>query len=151
MSRRLNAALVVAACAVLLPGCGKRGETPEDRAAFGGVDAVVGQLNSFTAELTGAVESTPDTSAGVSAAQKLLDSRKAELAAGIAALKGDAKFRQDAAAKRKWLEAEVDDTQRVSQLRVKYADASLRDPAFKARLDKLVADYDAMFRDSAEH
>ena len=150
MPRNLTGALLVTVCCLFAAGCGDK--TVTDHAVLlNDVDSVISQVNSFTAELAGTVESAPDTNAGVLAAQKLLDSRKAELAAAIAALKADAKFQQNAAAKRKWLEAEVDNTERVSRLQVKYLDASMRDPAFKARLDKLVADYDSMFKDPAGH
>ena len=111
-----------------------------------GVDGVIKQLGEFTEELAGKVESAPDTKAGVAEAQKLLDARKAELAAKIGALKRGALAR-DAAGRGRWLEAEVDGTQRVSQLKVKYLDASMRDPELKAGLDRLAADYDAMFKD----
>jgi hypothetical protein len=138
------------ACAAILAGCNRTGAGGGGKpAAQGDVDAVIDKLNTFTTELTNAVESAPDAKAGVDAAQKLLDSRKSELAAAVAALRRDAGFRQDAAARRKWLEAEVDDTDRVSHLQVKYLDASMRDTDFKARLDKLVGDYNSMFKDDA--
>ena len=82
----------------------------------------------------------------VGEAQRLLDSRRAEITARIGALKRGALAR-DAAARGRWLEAEVDGTQRVSRLKVKYLDASMRDPELRAGLDRLVADYDAMFAD----
>lgn len=152
MLRILTGAALITFCCLAAAGCGNRGESVNDRAVpAADVDSVISRLNSFTTELAGTVESAPDTNAGVLAAQKLLDSRKSELTADIAALKADAKFRQDAAAKRKWLEAEVDNTDRVSRLQVKYLDASMRDPAFKAHLDRLVGDYNAMFKDSAPH
>ena len=66
----------------------------------------------------------------------------------IAAVKGGQQIQRDAAAKRKWNEAEADNTFRVHGLVTKYFDASMRDPDLKARLDKLVADYDSMFKDS---
>lgn len=152
MLRILTGALLITFYCLAAAGCGNSGEMVTDHdVPLNDVDSVIRRLNSFTTELAGTVESAPDTNAGVVAAQKLLDSRKAEVAAGIAALKADARFRQDAAAKRKWLEAEVDNTERVSRLQVKYLDASMRDPAFKARLDRLVGDYDAMFKDSNGH
>jgi hypothetical protein len=148
MRRTLTAALLLLNCCLLLHGCGKR-ETIVDNVTVrtGEIDFTVERLNSFTVELTGTVESAPDTSAGIVAAQKLLDARKAELTSDIAALKKNPTFQQDAAAKRKWLEAEVDSTDRVNRLQVKYLDASMRDREFKERLDRLVADYDAMFND----
>ena len=150
MLRTLTVALLATVCCLSAVGCGGGDKTVTDHAVLlNDADSVISRVNSFTIELTSTVESAPDTNAGVVAAQKLLDSRKSELAADLAALKSDPKFQQDATAKRKWLEAEVDNTDRVSRLQVKYLDASMRDPAFKARLDKLVGDYKAMFNDSA--
>jgi hypothetical protein len=156
MRRTVAAILVSLACAAALAGCHfTRSESSNGDigAAAGGArlgdvgaDAVIKQLRDFTEELAGKVERAEDTKAGVAEAQKLLDARKAELAANIGALKRGALAR-DAAAKGRWLEAEVDGTQRVSQLKVKYLDASMRDAELKAGLDRLAADYDAMFKD----
>lgn len=134
------------ACALAVAGC--RQQTGGGVSSGVDVDSVAGKLNSFTDELMKAVESASDPNAGVADAQKLLDSRKGELTESVAALKRDARFQQDAAAKSKWNEAEADDTFRVHGLVTKYFDASMRDPAFKSRLDKLVGDYDSMFKDS---
>ena len=73
-------------------------------------------------------------------AQALLDARKGELAASVAALK------RDAGAKGRLLEAEVDNTDRVHRLQLKYADAAARDAELKAGLERLIDDYDALFR-----
>jgi hypothetical protein len=154
MLRTVAALLLLLACATALAGCrfarSESGNGAIGAAAGGsgdvGVDAVIRQLAGFTEELAGKVEKAGDTKAGVAEAQKLLDARKAELAANIGALKRGALAR-DAAAKGRWLEAEVDGTQRVSQLKVKYLDASMRDPELKAGLDRLAADYDALFKD----
>jgi len=159
---RLKTALILPtliACALAVAGChytgagdghlgagagglGPGGKSPAD------VDSVIADLDSFTNALTDMVEQATDANTGVANAQKLLYSRRAELAEKIAALKRDARFQQDAAAKRKWLEAEVDNTDRVHGLGSKFFDASMRDPAFKSRLDKLVGDYDSMFKDA---
>lgn len=139
--RRLAAALLLSlACAAAPSGC-RRGETVGGGGADAGADAAVRQLGEFTEELAGKVESAADVKSGVSEAQKMLDARGGEMAARIAALK------RGGASKGKWLEAEVDNTDRVHRLQLKYADAAARDPELKARLDKLVADYDAMFKD----
>jgi hypothetical protein len=154
MSRRLTAALVAVACCLPLCGCGKSdsGNAPADKVLPGvDVDSVVREVNSFTDELEKTFESAQNPQAGVAEAQKLLDARRVSLAARIAAVKGGPQLQRDAAARRKWLEAEVDNTNRVHGLGSKLFDASVRDPELKARLDKLVGDYDAMFKDSAEH
>lgn len=136
----LSSALVLAGCRGTDAGTGRVGEPK-----VGASDALVSELKAFTDELVSKVESAQDASAGVAEAQRLLESRRDALAARVVAAK---KGEQDAAAaRRKWLEAEVDGTDRVSRLQVKYLDASMRDPALKARLDKLVNDYGAIFKD----
>jgi hypothetical protein len=79
-------------------------------------------------------------------AARLLDARKAELSARVVALK-QRRLAADASARGKWLEAEVDNTRRVHDLQLKYIDASLRDPELKAGLERLAADYDALYKD----
>jgi hypothetical protein len=152
MSGRLTAALVAFACCLAVCGCGKKGNDnapPADQILLGtSVEAVALEVKGFTDELERAFERAESPQAGVAEAQRLLDARRPALAARIAALKGGPQLRGDAAAKRKWLEAEVDNTDRVSRLQVKYLDASMRDPDFKARLDRLVGDYTSMFKDS---
>ena len=109
-----------------------------------GAEAVIPLLNSFTEELLAKVDTAGDRKAGVAEAQALLDGRKVEMAARISAVKRGA---QDSAAKGRWLEAEVDNTDRVHRLQLKYSDEAARDPELKARLNHLVADYDSMFDD----
>jgi hypothetical protein len=155
MSRRLTAALMAFACCAALCACGKRASddaaTADKASNADGVDAVAREVSEFTDGLERAFELAQSPRDGVDAAQKLLDARRASLAAHIAAFKSSPQFQKDAEAKRKWLEAEVDNTDRVSRLQVKYMDAKMRDPDFKARLDKLVEDYDSLFKDSAAH
>ena len=150
MSGRLTAALTAFACCLVVCGCGKGGNdaAPRGDEAASGVDAVVREVKEFTDELERAFETARNPRDGVAEAQRLLDARRAALVPRIASVKAGPELQRDAAAKRKWLEAEVDNTDRVSRLQVKYLDASMRDPDFKARLDRLVGDYNSMFKDS---
>ena len=153
MRRTVAPILLALACAAAHAGCTLT-HTRQDGigATAGGAgsrdtgDTLVPELRVFTEELASKVESARDTKAGVAEAQRLLDSRKAELAARIAAYKRSPRM-QEAAARGAWLEAEVDGTQRVRQLQLKYVDASVRDPELKERLERLAADYDSMFKD----
>ncbi|MBC7929339.1 MAG: hypothetical protein H7Z38_02130 [Rubrivivax sp.] len=138
----LSSLFALAGCRGTDAGANGAGEPRGGTAAA--ADALVSELKAFTDELVGKVESAREPSEGVAEAQKLLESRRDALAARINSAK---KGEQDAATRRKWLEAEVDGTDRVSRLQVKYLDASMRDPALKARLDKLVGDYGAIFKD----
>jgi hypothetical protein len=153
MRRTFAPTLLMFACAAALAGCtwtrpgsggvganaGGRPDLPH------GADETIPQLKAFTDELLRKVETAPDTKAGVSEAQALLDARKGELAGRIAASKRAAA--PDAGAKGRWLEAEVDNTDRVHRLQLKYSDAAARDPDLKARLERLIADYDALYRE----
>ena len=141
--RRTKARLALACCLALLAGCGGAGGADEGA----GADKVIGELSSFTEELTRKVESAQDPAAGVAEAQALLDSRKAGLASGIRAMKASHEFRKDQEARRRWLEAEVDNTTRVSGLKARLIEPAMRDPSLGARLDRLVADYQELFRD----
>ena len=155
MLRTVAPLLLVLACAAALAGCGRsepspspggngagKGVVPIEGADY--VDVLVQTLNSFTEELLSKVEKAQDTKAGVAEAQALLDARKEGLASGVAALK---RVELNPASRGKWLEAEVDNTRRVHDLQLTHIDASLRDPELKAGLERLAADYDALYQE----
>ena len=146
MLRTVAPLLLVLACAAALAGCQREGAGGGAVAGDVSVDGVIRQLREFTDELASKVESASDPKAGVAEAQRLLDARKAELSARIGALKQKG-FAGDPAARGKWLEAEVDNTRRVGELKLKYLDASLRDPELKAALERLAADYDSLYQE----
>jgi hypothetical protein len=145
--RRLAAPLLIfsLACALASAGCGGSGAGVND-SGVKDVGETVKALGAFTEELTSKVESARDAKAGLADAQKLLDTRKGELAASVSALRASRQVKSDASARGRLLEAEVDNTERVHKLQVKYSDDSTRDPDFKSRLDKLVSDYDSIFK-----
>jgi hypothetical protein len=140
--------LLLLACALASAGCRRAGTGASDSKDSGGSDAgeVIKALGAFTEELASKVERAEDTKAGLAEAQKLLDARGSELAARVTSLRASPRLKSDASARGRLLEAEVDNTERVHRLQVKYSDASTRDADFKARLDKLVSDYDSIFK-----
>jgi hypothetical protein len=140
------ALLLSLACALASAGCRGAGGGPQPGAGGGEVGETVAALGAFTEELASKVEKAEDTKAGLAEAQKILDERRGALSARVAALRASPGLKSDAAARGRLLEAEVDDTERVHRLQVKYSDASTRDPDLKARLDKLVSDYDSIFK-----
>jgi hypothetical protein len=148
MLRRVVSTLLAVACVLALAGC-RRADSDSDSGSGGGArtggaegaDAFASQLDSFTEELLAKVESARDAKSGLGEAQAMLDARRDELAGRIAALK------RDAGSKAKLLEAEVDNTGRVHRLQLKYSDEAARDPDLKARLERLIGDYDALFRE----
>jgi hypothetical protein len=150
MRRTVAPILLALVCTASLAGCTRTGSSSGGAGgvseASPGVDALVPALKALTEELATKVESAADTKAGVAEAQGLLDARRGEMAARIDAFKKSQQMR-DPSTRGKWLEAEVDSTQRVRGLQLKYLDASLRDPELKAGLERLAADYDSMFKD----
>jgi hypothetical protein len=148
MPRRFAPTLTALACGLALAGC-NWSYTSSNSGGIGAgggaesADALVKALNSFTEEMLARVESAPDTKAGAAQAQALLDARKAELAGRIGAHKRGA---PDSGSKARLLEAEVENTDRVHRLQLKYADAAARDAGLKAQLERLIGDYDALFR-----
>ena len=140
--------LLSLACALAAAGCGGAGHDSSGGRAAGAGDLgeTVKALGAFTEELASKVEKALDAKAGLADAQKLLDARKGELAASVSALRASPQLKADSAARGRLLEAEVDNTERVHRLQVRYADATAADPDFKARLDKFVSDYDSIFK-----
>jgi hypothetical protein len=139
MRRTVAKTLLALACAAAMLSCaGGGGGAQQDP------EAVIPALKALTDELAAKVESAQDAKAGVAEAQSLLDSRKGEMAARIDAFRKSGRM-SDPAARGRWLEAEVDNTQRVRELKLKYLDASRSDPELKAALERLAADYDSMF------
>ncbi|HEX8560272.1 MAG TPA: hypothetical protein VF668_19400 [Pyrinomonadaceae bacterium] len=157
MRRTFAKTLLALACAASLAACAGAGPDAGGSGAGAGgaagaasaadVDALVGALGAFTAELTAKVESAADAKAGAAEAQRLLDARRGEMAERIAALKQSPRMRDDAAARGRWLEAEVDNTHRVRDLKMRRLDDAMRDPELKAALERLAADYESMFKD----
>jgi hypothetical protein len=121
---------------VCLGGCSKDDE----------VKAVVADFTSFTNELVGKVENAKSPSAGVDEAQKLLDSRKAELQSKLDGIKGVRGFQVSKETMEKMTNDLVDSGTKVASLQMKYMQQSIADPAFKAKLEKLVDDYTGLLK-----
>lgn len=140
--------LLSLACALASAGCGGGARTSGGAAAPGSAEAgeIIKSLGAFTEELASKVEAAGDRKAGLADAQKLLDERRGALASSLSALRASPRVKSDASARARLLEAEVDNTERVHRLQLKYSDDSTRDPDFKERLDKLVSDYDSIFK-----
>ena len=135
MLKRFTMLVLLLAC---LPLCGCKKDAE--------INSIVTDLDSFTTELVKKVESAPNPSAGVDDAQKFFDSRKADLTAKMTALKGIRGYQVSEDTKNKMTRSLVDDAKRVAGLQMKYVGASMRDPAFKAKLEKLTKDYLDLFR-----
>src|SRR5436190_19890207 len=110
------------------------------------INSVIAELDSFTTDLVKRVESAPNSSAGVDDAQKFLDSKKSDLTAKIASLKDIRGYQVSEETKKKMNDSVTNDVKRVAGLQIKYIATSMRDAAFKTKLEKLTRDYQSMFK-----
>lgn len=130
---------VIALPAVLLisitvTGCRKDAE----------VNATVSAVDALTTELVRRIGAAGNPSDGVDDAQAYLDTRKAEIAAKMGVLKSLRGDQVSDETKRKLAIRLADDAAKVGDLQVKYVSQSISNPAFKAKLDKLVSDYQTL-------
>ena len=108
------------------------------------VNATVSAVDALTTELARRIEAAANPSDGVTDAQEYLDSRKTEIAAKMGILKSLRDDQVSDETKRKLTSRLAEDAAKVGDLQVKYVSQSISNPAFKAKLDKLVSDYQTM-------
>jgi hypothetical protein len=111
------------------------------------VDAALSELDSFTTELLKRIETERDPSSGIAGAQKFFDERKTGMRAKISAVKRSRKFRDSEDVRKRALESEVDNVMRVSGIRTKYMGETMNDATFGTRLDRLINDYQELFKE----
>ena len=140
MRKRLACAFVLSSL-IWSSACREGGANNNSAAQGPDPEAVVAEINSFTEELIGKVNSASDPAAGIDEAQKLLDARKESLRASVLAARGSKKFQESEDARKSLLECENDNSDRISGIRKTHLERWMRDAAFKSKLDKLEGDY----------
>ncbi|MEK6282698.1 MAG: hypothetical protein AABN95_20245 [Acidobacteriota bacterium] len=135
MHRKFIVVGALIAC-VLFAGCKKDAE----------IESTIAELHSFSEELTKKVQSAPTPSAGVDDAQKLMDSRKAALQSKMKSLKNVRGYQVSKETQKKMTDTLSKDAMNVAGLQMKYFTVSIKDPAFKGKLDKLIRDYTEIFK-----
>lgn len=136
MHKKLAALLAACALCAALAGCKKDAQ----------IESVLADLHAFTQEIVKRVESAPNPSAGVDDAQRYFDSRKAEIEGKLQSIKGIRGFQVSEETQKKMTEQLTEDVMNVSKLQIRYISQSMRDPAFKAKLDKLIGDYQNLLK-----
>ena len=119
---------------MMVPGCRKDAE----------VNATVSAVDALTTELVRRIEAATDPSDGVDDAQEYLDSRKSEIAGKMGVLKSVRGDQVSDETKKNLMSRLAEDASKVGNLQVKYISHSISNPAFKAKLDKLVSDYQTL-------
>ena len=119
---------------LMVAGCQKDAE----------VNATVSAVDALTTELVRRIEAAPNPSAGVDDAQQYLDARKTEIAGKMVALKSLRGDQVSDETRKKLTSTLAQDASKVGDLQIKYVNHSISNPAFKAKLDKLVGDYQTL-------
>jgi Tfp pilus assembly protein PilP len=135
MYRKLFVLTPLAVLLLALSGCSKDAE----------INSTVADLHSFSEEIVSKIQSAPNPSAGVEEAQRLMDARKADLKARLQSLKDVRGFQVSEETKTKMTQTITADAMKVAGLQLKYVGESIKNPAFKAKLDKLTKDYAEIF------
>ena len=134
MTARVPLLGVILIC-IALVGCKKDEE----------VNATLATIDSFTSELVRRIEAARNPSVGLDDAQEYFDSRRNEIVSKVDALRRLRQSQVSDVTKKKIASTLVDDASKVGDLEIKYVTQSLNDPAFKAKLDKLIRDYQGLF------
>ena len=126
--------LIVAIMAITIAAC-KRDEE---------VNSILATVDSFTTEITSRIAVATSPSSGIDEAQNYFDSRRAEIAEKLNVLKSLNGNQISNETKERIKASLVNDASKVGNLRIRYVSHSISDPVFKAKLDKLVNDYQAL-------
>lgn len=129
-------ALLITLSCLLMAGCKKDAD----------VKTILGEFDSFTNELVKRVDAASNPVDGVDDAQKYFDSKKTEMTGKMEQLKTIRGYQISEETKKMTETSLVEDARKIANLQVKYIGTSMRDAAFKAKLDKLIKDYQGLFR-----
>src|SRR6266404_1053157 len=129
-------ALLICFASLPLAGCKKDADAK----------AILTDFDSFTNELVKRVDAASNPAYCVDDAQKYFDSKKAEMTGKMDTLKGLRAYQVGEETKKMMESSLVEDAKKVASLQVKYMGTSMRDAAFKAKLDKLMRDYQSLFK-----
>jgi hypothetical protein len=128
--RRCAAVLAV----LFLTGCSRDKE----------IHAVLDDVDAFTAEIVQAVQAAPDPAAGVDRAQKLLGEKGPEIRRKMASIRDVRGFQASQETKKRLASSLTSNVTKVMGLQMTYMGRMVSSPAFKAKLEKLGNDYNAL-------
>jgi hypothetical protein len=123
------------ALSLMLIGCKKDTE----------INGVLSDFDTFTEDLVKRVDSAQTPARGVEDAQKYLDEKKAELRAKWDSIKSVKNFQVSSETKKRMEDDLKKNLMSVYGLQTKYINESIKDAAFKTRLDRLISDYKNLY------
>ena len=109
--------------------------------------AFVGDLDSFSTEIVKKVKGGANPGAGVDAAQAYLDQNKTSIKQKLAAIKEVRGFQISEDTKKKVETSLMNSASAVAGLELEYVGQMATNPAFRAKLEKLVGDYRSVLSD----
>jgi len=101
-------------------------------------------IHTATDEIVKKIDTSP-TVEGVDDAQKYWDSKKADLKKKWDGIKGARGFQVSDDTKKKMGESYINDSMAMKNLEIKHMGVTIRDAAFKSKLEKLVKEWDDTF------
>jgi hypothetical protein len=131
--RKISLFLVAAFC-LALTGCSKDAE----------INAFITEFESVTKEITSKIDASPNE-AGVDAAQKAFDAKKASLKDKWNAIKDAVGFQVSADVKKKLEDSVKNSTQSLVDLAKKHGMALAMDDGAMPKFEKLLKDYQSTF------
>lgn len=134
MHKRLVTLLLLGVVCLSFAGCKKDDE----------INSTMADIHTATDEIVKKINASP-TAAGVDEAQKYWDSKKADLKKKWDGIKDARGFQVSEDTKKKMADSYIKDRSALTDLEVKHMDVSIRDAAFKSKLDKLVKEWEDTF------
>jgi hypothetical protein len=105
------------------------------------IGSVLKELDSFTADLVQKIDSTQGSAEGIDAAQQFLDSKKSDMNKKLASVREARGFQVTDATKKALTDSFTRNITTVASLQIKYVTRTVRDPVYKAKIEKLVNGY----------
>ncbi len=131
--KRISLFLIVMLC-VGLTSCSKDAE----------INAFITELESVTKDITSAIDASPNE-AGVDAAQKAFDAKRASIKEKWDGIKGAVGFQVSADVKKKLEDSVKNSTQSLVNTSMKHGMALAMDKGAMPKFEKLLKDYQSMF------
>jgi hypothetical protein len=108
------------------------------------INAVLDDVDAFTTEIVQAVQSAPDPAAGVDRALELIAEKGPDIRRKMASIKDVRGFQASDATKKRLASSLTSNVTKVMGLQMTYMGRMVSSPAFKAKLEKLGNDYNAL-------
>jgi hypothetical protein len=108
------------------------------------INSTMADIHTATDEIVSKINASP-TAAGVDEAQKYWDSKKADLKKKWDGIKDARGFQVSEDTKKKMADSYIKDRNALTDLEMKHMDVSIRDAAFKSKLDNLVKEWEDTF------